>query len=77
MQEYFYDDWQRISWVLNGQIVKKKNGKNIENIFPNMSDSSQITDNRWVIDTKAFSLPNTYKNIISAETSFIDEDTRE
>lgn len=77
LQEYFYDDWQRISWVLNGQIVKKKNGKNIENIFPNMSDSSQITDNRWVIDTKAFSLPNTYKNIISAETSFIDEDTRE
>ena len=58
-------------------VQKKKNGKNIENIFPNISDSSQITDNRWVIDTKAFSLPNTYKNIISAETSFTDEDTRE
>jgi len=75
LQEYFFEDWLRISWVLNDHR------KNKDNCFLSQSQSSnaldlfgdevgsQLQDNRWQINDKVFDRIETYKEIINAKAN--------
>ncbi|GFM51102.1 ATPase [Pseudomonas cichorii] len=69
LQEYFFDDWQRIQWVLNDQR------KAVENRFllqPNQDLSALFGDSvvinqrneRWELNVEAFGLVEAYLGII-------------
>jgi 5-methylcytosine-specific restriction protein B len=71
LQEYFFDDWERIHWVLNDHRKKNKehqfilNGGNtkLEMLFG--SDLQEhLTERRFKVNTKAFNEPSAYQGIL-------------
>jgi 5-methylcytosine-specific restriction protein B len=71
LQEYFFEDWQRIQWVLNDhrkpaahQFVRKPNSDLAALFGEGVSINEQ--NRRWTINDDAFRLPEAYAGIIGA-----------
>ena len=71
LKEYFFDDWERIGWVLNDPQKKLKNNKFIHHggdksktqLF-NDEVSGQLTDRRFYVNQEAFKSSDSYLGII-------------
>jgi 5-methylcytosine-specific restriction protein B len=70
LQEYFFEDWERISWVLNDHskntlthrfIVKAP--KPLAMLF-GAKIGEQLQDNRWIVNEEAFELVASFAEII-------------
>ena len=80
LQEYFFDDWQRIQWVLNDHRKKAKEHQFVQ------SDSVDIakllgpdvnvarSPQNWRINPKAFDLPQSYQGIVQSTPAGSSED---
>jgi len=70
LQEYFYDDWERIAWVLNDQNKAESNkfiqfskGSDLERLF-GQATSEKLNDRRYVINQNAFYNELAFQQII-------------
>lgn len=74
LQEYFFEDWERIRWILNDQskassdafIVEDKT--NLSTLFPKVSDKLRQTP-QWRLNHNAFERITAYRGIVSVATS--------
>lgn len=73
LQEYFFEDWQRIQWVLNDhrkapehQFIVRKTSGGLQNLF---GPDVPLQDHQmpWEINEEAFSLIESYSGIIQAD----------
>jgi len=71
LQEYFFDDWERIRWVLNDHAKQDavqfitRPANNLESLFgPEVA--GQIDDRRWTINGEAFRNVDSYRGIIAS-----------
>jgi len=62
-QEYFYDDWERINWVLNdnGMLIQKY--QDVDKLFPK-SAHGKLQNQCWKVNSDAFNDILNYQNII-------------
>jgi len=80
LQEYFFDDWERIGWVLNDPAKKRGDRFVQEGVDSTPGElfskgiADQLTDRRYMINKNAFSNPQAFTEILSA-TNAVDEDT--
>lgn len=75
LQEYFFEDWQRISWVLNDQhakangcepfVRKPQNDRGLEALFGN-DVAGKLNDQRWELNDKALGSAESYRNILGS-----------
>ncbi|UYM14594.1 AAA family ATPase [Endozoicomonas euniceicola] len=70
LQEYFFEDWERIHWVLNDhqkpeqyQFIWQQGHTKMTELFGDKV-GKQISDRRWGINLKAFSLAESYRQTI-------------
>lgn len=73
LQEYFFEDWERISWVLNDQhakgnasepfVRKPQTERGLEALFGN-DVAGKLSDQRWELNDKAFVSADSYRNIL-------------
>lgn len=71
LQEYFFSDWERISWVLNdidkppvAQFIQLENtGIPVGSLFSSRV-VEEISDRRYRINNEAFSNPEAYRRIL-------------
>jgi 5-methylcytosine-specific restriction protein B len=74
LQEYFFDDWQRIQWVLNDHR-KPAALRFVEKLSPSIVDlfgegvSVNTRPDTWRINEAAFTLPDAYAGIYALPTS--------
>ncbi|WP_322406472.1 AAA family ATPase [Idiomarina sp. PL1-037] len=68
LQEYFFEDWQRIRWVLNDQsksneheFIIKDDAINFDELFP--GDVQLNSRDRWRLNESAFEQAESYKQI--------------
>lgn len=73
LQEYFFEDWQRIAWVLNDQAKPNDDHKflskevaSLADVFGPGVDLPQGND-LWRINDKAFDRQESYAGILSAD----------
>jgi 5-methylcytosine-specific restriction enzyme B len=72
LQEYFFEDWERIAWVLNDQAKKDfdlafvvKASDDLTKLFgPGEAANLRNADKRWRINHKAFDRIDSYRGII-------------
>ncbi|THD41680.1 hypothetical protein ERD95_23825, partial [Enterobacteriaceae bacterium ML5] len=70
LQEYFFEDWQRIQWVLNDHRKKHDDcfitrpGNNMNELFGNI-DIQHGRNQRWTINNDAFANPLAYAGILN------------
>lgn len=71
LQEYFFEDWERIAWVLNDtnkpeelRFIQQKKGSIASLFGANVAEKLQLADKRWHINKNAFDDVNSYKYII-------------
>jgi 5-methylcytosine-specific restriction protein B len=74
LQEYFFEDWERIAWVLNDQnkhpdiAFVKEASADLTNLFgAKAAENLQNINKRWRLDPKAFDNIGSYRGIIGAE----------
>ncbi len=73
LQEYFFEDWERIRWVLNdhrseGEPFIKSGAQGstpLTNLFGSIV-ASELRDKRWSVNEDAFSSIGNYINIVGA-----------
>lgn len=71
LQEYFFEDWQRIQWVLNDHRKKHddcfitKPSNNMNELFGDI-DIQHGRNQRWTINNAAFVNPLAYAGILNA-----------
>lgn len=72
LQEYFFEDWQRIAWVLNDQAKPDdaykfliKEVASLAQVFGPDADLPQGND-LWRVNGKAFDEPQSYASILNA-----------
>lgn len=73
LQEYFFEDWERISWVLNDQQAESKgtepfiqrphSEQSLAALFGSQV-AEKLSDQRWEINGKAFDSLDSYLNIL-------------
>lgn len=73
LQEYFFDDWERISWVLNDHqaassgsqpfIQRPNREKSLSALFGNQV-AEKLSDQRWELNEPAFAALTSYQNIL-------------
>ncbi|QSX31860.1 AAA family ATPase [Shewanella cyperi] len=74
LQEYFFEDWERICWVLNDQSKAEEDafivedGANFTELFPKVDDSLRRVK-RWRLNDEAFSRRSAYSGILTSATS--------
>lgn len=74
LQEYFFEDWERIQWVLNDQNKPKEiqfihmpnDNKDIERLFKKV-DGLSLTNRRYKINKDAFSCAEAYQQILNVK----------
>ncbi|QIL91996.1 AAA domain-containing protein [Microbulbifer sp. SH-1] len=77
LQEYFFDDWQRISWVLNDQEKAKEDrficsgGEQNLSVLFSADVVEQISDRRFYVNTKAFTQAAAYSGIMPSRAATI------
>ena len=70
LQEYFFEDWQRIQWVLNDHRKKYKDcfitnpDNNMNELFGDI-DIQHGRNQRWTINNDAFTNPLAYAGILN------------
>lgn len=75
LQEYFYEDWERIQWVLNDQNkldpadqfiqLFGKESTSLASIFPTaLINEASLIDRRYAINEAAFERDNAYRQIL-------------
>lgn len=71
LQEYFFDNWERIGWVLNdpekndeSKFIKKA-GNNMSNLFSKKIVEDLPEDRRYRVNQAAFMSPDSYKGIVT------------
>jgi 5-methylcytosine-specific restriction protein B len=71
LQEYFFEDWQKIAWVLNDhrkpvdlQFLRQANAGLVELLGDGIELPSE--GRLWTIDAAAFEKPEAYEAIIKA-----------
>lgn len=71
LQEYFFEDWERIAWVLNDQrkpsglAFVQKPSADLASLF-GADTASNLQDRRWRINEEAFSNIESYRRILGA-----------
>ena len=75
LQEYFFEDWERIQWVLNDhnkvpeyqfiQLLDQIKNDDLAGLFKNVRDIQHISDRRYRINHKAFGQMEAYFKIIA------------
>ncbi|PWB34190.1 ATPase [Pseudomonas sp. SDI] len=75
LQEYFFEDWERISWVLNDQhanangsepfVRKPQTDRGLEALFGH-DVAGKVSDQRWELNDKAFVSVDSYRNILGS-----------
>lgn len=74
LQEYFFDDWERIGWVLNdhrkpeAQRFVTKHGRSLEELFGS-NHGVQAVDKRWRINPMAFESLKSFAGVIASEAA--------
>lgn len=73
LQEYFFEDWERISWVLNDQQAESKgtepfiqrphSEQSLVALFGSQV-AEKLSDQRWELNGKAFDSLDSYLNIL-------------
>lgn len=69
LQEYFFDDWERIAWVLNdhrkphAHAFVQKHGKSLDELF-GAANGVQAVDKRWRINPVAFESLKSFAQVI-------------
>ena len=72
LQEYFFEDWERINWVLNGQqtddrtcrfLIQPDGNSLLAKLFGNEL-ANQLQDRRWQINESAFTNIESYRQIL-------------
>ena len=72
LQEYFFEDWQRINWVLNGHhpdnitprfICPPSGSQSLEKLF-GKEVAAELTDRRWQFNDAAFMCLESYRLIL-------------
>ncbi|MCV9918903.1 AAA family ATPase [Pseudomonas sp. BT-42-2] len=73
LQEYFFEDWERISWVLNDQhanasgsqpfIERPASQADLAELF-GRDVAAKVDDRRWLLNSAAFSQRDSYLNIL-------------
>lgn len=72
LQEYFFEDWQRINWVLNGHhpdnitprfICPPAGGQSLEKLF-GKEVAAELSDRRWQRNEEAFMCLESYRLIL-------------
>lgn len=72
LQEYFFEDWQRINWILNGHqaedltprfIIPCESDNELTQLFGD-EISAQLKDRRWQIYNSAFYNIESYRQIL-------------
>ncbi|SHG28136.1 AAA domain (dynein-related subfamily) [Microbulbifer donghaiensis] len=70
LQEYFFDDWERISWVLNDPAKPKTQRfildggeRSLDKLF-HTSIREQISERRFYVNGEALSQPDAYRGIL-------------
>lgn len=72
LQEYFFEDWQRINWVLNGHhpdritprfISPPAGGPSLEKLF-GKEVAAELSDRRWQCNEAAFLCLESYRLIL-------------
>ena len=72
LQEYFFEDWERINWVLNGQqtddrscrfLIQPDGNSQLTKLFGNEL-ANQLQDRRWKINESAFTNIESYRQIL-------------
>jgi 5-methylcytosine-specific restriction protein B len=75
LKEYFFEDWERIAWVLNDQNKKQPEHRFLKNVSADLSSLSNLfgdkvagslQDRRWHINEEAFGNIETYRGILGA-----------
>jgi 5-methylcytosine-specific restriction protein B len=75
LEEYFFEDWERIAWVLNDQNKKQDEHKFLKNASADLSSLSNLfgdkvpsglQDRRWHINEDAFGKIESYLGILGA-----------
>lgn len=71
LQEYFFEDWERIAWVLNSQnklgteAFIQKASTDLTSLFGSeIANNLQNSDRRWRINEEAFGNIECYRNIL-------------
>lgn len=77
LQEYFFEDWERIGWVLNDQqakpfgslpfITKPADEQGLEALF-GAQVANKLSDRRWQLNAAAFSSLASYRTIVGQTT---------
>lgn len=70
LQEYFFEDWERIGWVLNDQNARangsqpfiRRPDSNLLALFGS-EVGGQLTERRWELNEQAFASIDSYRNI--------------
>jgi 5-methylcytosine-specific restriction protein B len=70
LQEYFFDDWERIRWVLNdhrknvdSQFIQFGGVSSLDGLFGG-EVSKQLTDRRYRVNVQAFYEPEAYRALV-------------
>ncbi|MEG0936423.1 MAG: AAA family ATPase [Comamonas sp.] len=77
LQEYFFDDWERIAWVLNdhrkpeANAFVQRHGKSLDELF-GTNDGVQAVDKRWCINPLAFESLESYAQVIKVRAAATD-----
>lgn len=67
LQEYFFEDWERIAWVLNDQPFVQRVSENLVSLFSaDVASNLQNSDKRWKINESAFTNIDSYRGILGA-----------
>ncbi|SIO67998.1 5-methylcytosine-specific restriction enzyme B [Burkholderia sp. GAS332] len=72
LQEYFFEDWERIVWVLNDHrkpddlCFVRQRGAPLAQLF-GAEQAGMLRDKRWEVNDKAFSKVESYAGILAVE----------
>lgn len=76
LQEYFFEDWQRIQWVLNDHrkpVADRFVVRETQDLLALFGDKVPVQGQVWRINPLAFSRPTAYAGIITIDVSALYE----